>query len=196
MLIFAIGAPIFIEIKTGSMSGGFLGFFITVLFVLYMLFNTVSMSEDKYKGSALLCATPYTRNALVKAKYLFILVIFLCCYIIYTITAFLLPTHIMMLDIFALGISFLIVAVYLGIIIPLQYRFGYEKIRYISFFILFIPPFVFPGILKYLQSNNINLHLILPWPQVIQDFLPILLALVIGFVSMIISMCIYSKKDL
>ncbi len=196
MLVFAIGAPIYIEIQTGSLSGGFLGFVITVLFVLYMLFNTVSMSEDKYQGSALLSATPYTRSALVKAKYIFILLIFVGSYIIYSITSALVLAHLPMLNISTLGISLFLIALYFGIIIPLQYQFGYEKVRYISFFAIFITPFVFPGILKWLHSNNISLQMMLPIPQGIQDLLPFLLAVLIGFLSMAVSIRIYSKKDL
>lgn len=142
MLLFAAGAPLYLETQTHSISGGLLGFLITILFVQYMMFNTVSMAEDKFKGFALLSATPYTRSTLVKARYLYILVIFLGCYIIYTITAGFFPTILPMLSISAIGISLLILAIYFGIIVPLQYRFGYEKVRYISFFAIFITPFV------------------------------------------------------
>lgn len=196
MLVFAAGAPVYLETQTHSISGGLLGFIIAVLFALYMLFNTVSMSEDKYKGAALLSATPYTRKALVKAKYLFILIIFVSCYIIYTLTASLLPMYVTTLSLFALSISFLIVAGYFGIIVPLQYRFGYEKVRYISFFSIFITPFIFPGILKWYQANDIHFQITLPFPQLIQDLLPALLAVVMGLISMAVSVRIYSKKDL
>lgn len=196
MMFLAIGGPLFIEMKIGSVGGGFLGFLISVLFVEYMLFSTVSIKEDKYKGSALLCATPYTRSALVKAKYLFILVIFICCYIIYTITASLAPVHLEMLNVFTIGVSFLILTAYLGVVIPAQYQFGYEKIKYISFFIIFIVPFVFPGIVKWWHSNNNYHQITFPFPQIIQDLTPGILALVIGFISMLISINIYSKKEL
>lgn len=196
MILLAIGGPIFIEMKIGSMSGGFISFFIIVLFVEYMLFSTVSLAEDKYKGASLLCATPYTRNALVKARYLFVLLIFICCYIIYTMTAVLAPVHLEMLNISAFGVSFLFLTIYFGVVIPAQYRFGYEKIKYISFFIIFLSPFILPGIAEWWHSNNISLQITFPYPQIIQDLVPSAIALVIGFVSMLISINIYSRKDL
>lgn len=192
MFFFAIGAPIFIEIKTDFIGGGFMGFFLTALFTQYMLFNTVSIAEDKSKGSALLCTTPYTRNTLVQAKYLFILVIFIFNCVIYTITSFLAPVNMPMLNLSTVGISLLIIVIYFGIFIPLQYQFGYEKTKYIASFLIFISPFVFPYIVMFLQSKNINLDISLPFGSL---FL-YLIALIIGIVSMIISTQIYCQKDL
>jgi hypothetical protein len=196
MLAFAIGAPIYVETQTHTMSGGLLGFLVTVLLSEYMIFNSVSMAEDKYKGSALLSATPYTRKTLIKAKYLFILGIFVGCYILYTITAFLLPSYMVTLNLLSLGISFLIVAIYYGFIVPLQYRFGYEKVRYISFFAIFIVPFLFPYIWIWFQSRNIDWQTIFLFPSVIQELLLFLLALLIGLISMLVTIRIYSQKDL
>lgn len=187
--------PVFLSIKT-NFPIDFLGFCLTALFIVYALFNTVSMAEHKYKGSTLLCATPYTRSALVKAKYLFILAIFICCYIIYTVTALLVPIDMTLLNTSTLGISLLIAAVYFGIIIPIQYQFGYEKTKYISFFFIFITPFVFPYILKLIQTSNIIPEVTLPFPQIIQDLIPSILALASGLVSMYISIHIYSRKSL
>ncbi|WBW95782.1 ABC-2 transporter permease [Oceanirhabdus sp. W0125-5] len=194
--IFTVGIPLFITTKINFNTGGFLEFFITVIYIEYMLFNTVSMSEDKYKGSALLCTTPYTRNRLVKAKYLFILVIFLSIYIIYTITAILAPLSIANLSIVTVGRVLLITSIFWGILIPIQYQFGYEKTKYIGFCFIFISPFVVPYIITCLQSNNISLNLTLPFPQILQDLLPYLIALVFGYISMLISIHIYSKKNL
>lgn len=194
MFIFTVVAPIWLKISLGNV--GFVGFFIIVLLLEYMLFNSVTMLEDKYKGSALLCTTPYTRKALVKAKYIFILAIFICTYIIYTITAIVAPIGIDRLNIFTFGMSLLIITIYFGIIIPMQYKFGYEKIRYISFAIIFISPFAVPNIVKWLVSKNISFQIIIAFPQVIQNLLPYFLAVVIGIISMILSINIYSKKNL
>lgn len=196
LLIFAVIAPIFVTIKIPFSSGGFLGFFITVTFLEYLLFNTVSIAENKYKGSALLCTTTYSRNELVKAKYLFILVIFICNYFIYTITAFVIPIGIDKLNVFTLGISLLIITIYFGISIPVLYKFGYEKTKYISMTIIFITPFIFPIIAKWLYSKNINLQNIIPFPKAIQNLFIYFLVLVIGLISMTLSMHLYSKKDL
>lgn len=196
MLILAIGLPIFIQSKNFLNDGGFLSFFITVLFTQYILFNMVSMSETKYKGAALLCATPYTRNALVKAKYLFLLVIFVCCYVIYTTTAFLSPIDMEMLNIPIFGISLLITTIFFGIMLPLQYQFGYEKTQFIFRLFIITSPFVSPAIVEFLKSRGISFQSAPSFPPIIQALFPCFLALVIGFVSMIVSIHIYSKKDL
>lgn len=194
MLIAAFAIPIFITSKMGSISGGFLSFFITVLYIEYMLVSTVSLNEDKYKGAGLLSTTPYTRDTLVKAKYLFILMVFLFCYIIYTITGIF--TSIPMLNINTLGISLLLMTVFFGVIIPIQYQFGYEKTKYIGAVFIFISPFVFPKLIDFIKVNNISIQSIFPFSKLFLDLFIYFVALVIGYISMIISTYIYSKKNL
>ena len=196
MFIFAIGAPMFIQSRNTWNDGGFLSFFLTTFMAQYLLFNVVSMSEAKYKGSALLCATPYTRNTLVKAEYLFLLVIFVCCYIIYTMTAFLAPINMEMLNASVIGISLLITTIFFGIILPVQYQFGYERTNFIFRIIFMIPFFALPSIIHFFKSSNISFQGIPSFPPIIQALFPGFLALVIGFVSMIMSIHIYSKKNL
>lgn len=69
MLIFAVVGPIFINSKLVFDNGSFISFLITVLFVEFIVFNMVSMQEDKYRGAALLCTTPHTRNGVIKANF-------------------------------------------------------------------------------------------------------------------------------
>ena len=157
-------------------------------------FLPVSVAEEKYKGYTLLCATPYTRNTLVKAKYLFCFVIFIFTYIIYIITASVVPLGIDKVNVFTLGLSLLFITIIWGIIIPAQYQFGYEKTKYTSIIIIFISIFAVPNIVKRLNFENIRIHVSLP--GVIQNLLPYFLVLLIVFISMTVSLNIYSKKDL
>ena len=71
LLVAAILLPVFIQTKLVS-GGEFLSFSLSTLYIVFLLFSTVSMMEDKYKGAALLCTTPYTRNALVKLYWLWL----------------------------------------------------------------------------------------------------------------------------
>lgn len=193
---FAVGVPIFITMQLGPDIGKTFGFFITALFMLYILFNSVSMTEFKYKGSSLLCATPYTRSTMVKAKYMFMLINFLFVYIIYLITAYTTNIGLTALNVYDFGMSFLIITVFFGIVIPFQYKFGFQKTKYISYFIVFMTPFVVPSVIKWMRANNISLNLSLPFPAVIGRFIPCLLAILTGYISMLISADIYSKKNL
>ncbi|MRB24889.1 ABC-2 transporter permease, partial [Bacillus thuringiensis] len=83
----------------------------------------------------LLCATPYTRSAFVKAKYLFLLVVFLCASIIRMIISIIIPSGIENLSINALGITFLVVSILFGILLPFQFKFGFDKTKMISFIV-------------------------------------------------------------
>lgn len=197
MFAAAVALPVFIKIKTEvMMTGGFFAFFISTLYILFILFNSVSMLEFKYKASALLCATPYTRNALVVSKYLFLLVLFIGTFILYTATALLIPSRMDMLSLSDFGTSFFIVTIIFSILIPVQYYFGFDKARYVFFFSIFLVPFVSPVIIKYIQANDFGFQLTLPVPSVVQDLLPLVLALAIGAVSLIASIRIYEKKNL
>ncbi|MDQ0087666.1 hypothetical protein J2T12_001072 [Paenibacillus anaericanus] len=148
MFIFAIVGPIFISSELKFLNGSFISFLITVLFLEYIIFNSVSMAEDKYKGSALLCTTPYTRDAIVRAKYLFVLVIFIMSLITYTITASVTPLGLDRLNITNVGISLLTLSFFFGVLIPVQFKFGYEKTKMIFFFVVFLTPFIFPTIVQ------------------------------------------------
>jgi len=197
MFIAAIALPVFIKIKTASLGGGgFLAFFISTLFIQFIIFNSVSLLEYKFKGSALLCATPYGRNALVQSKYLFLLLLFAGCCILYTLTALLVPGQLDMLSISDFGNTFLIVSVVFSIMIPVQYRFGFEKSKYIFFFSIFITPFLAPVVMQYAQARNFSFPAAFPGPQIVQDLMPIGLALAAGVASMLVSMRIFGKQNL
>jgi ABC-2 type transport system permease protein len=197
MLVFAVIGPIFIYSRLGFDNGSFTSFLITVLFTEYVLFNMVSLQEDKYKGSALLCTTPHTRNGVIKAKYLFILVIFIGCFLLYNLsTAIAANTGLTRLNIFSTGTTLLVISVFFGILIPIQTKFGYEKTKYIFFIMIFLTPFILPAIIEWYQSTGINVNFNLPIPQSIRDWIPFVLAILIGLFSMIISIRFFSKKNL
>ncbi|WP_010274328.1 ABC-2 transporter permease [Paenibacillus senegalensis] len=195
LLIAAVVLPVFIQTKLTA-GGEFPAFFLSTLYVVFLLFNTVSMMEDKYRGAALLCATPYTRTALVAAKYLFIFSVFFGCFILYTLAVLLSPVTISMIDMYDFGRALLLFTVIFGVLIPVQYRFGYEKSRYIFFFLVFLTPFVLPGIMKALQHDNAGTMSPLPFSSPLLGLLFVLLAFVIGGISLSITIRIYSTRNL
>jgi len=197
MLIFAVIGPIFIYSKLGFDNGSFTSFLITVLFTEYILFNMVSMQEDKYRGSALLCTTPHTRNGVIKAKYLFILVIFIGCFLLFNLAVAIgFSTGLARLNIYSIGIALLIISVFFGILIPIQTKFGYEKTKYIFFILIFLTPFILPTIIEWYQSMNFNINFQLPLPQTVMVWVPFVISIFIILISMIISIQIFSKKNL
>ncbi|MFJ7929084.1 ABC-2 transporter permease [Peribacillus sp. NPDC096448] len=197
MLVFAVVGPIFIYSKLGFDNGSFTSFLITVLFTEYILFNMVSMQEDKYRGSALLCTTPHTRNGVIKAKYLFVLVIFIGCFLLFNLAAAIgSSTGLARLNINSIGIALLIISVFFGILIPIQTKFGYEKTKYIFFILIFLTPFILPTIIEWYQSMNFNINFHLPLPQTVMVWMPFVISIFIILISMIISIKIFSKKNL
>ncbi|MDA4080943.1 ABC-2 transporter permease [Bacillus cereus group sp. BCN115] len=196
LLVFAAIAPIYLSTQLHLNDGGLISFLLTVVFMEHILFGTISKFEDQYKGATLLCATPYTRSAFVKAKYLFLLVVFLCASIIRMITSIIIPSGIENLSINALGITFLVVSILFGILLPFQFKFGFDKTRMISFIVVFLTPFVAPTLIKEIQLSHLNFTLPLPFPSIIMAWMPCLISIVIGIISMIISLKIYAKKDL
>lgn len=197
MLVFAVIGPMFIYSKLGFDNGSFTSFLITVLFTEYILFNMVSMQEDKYRGSALLCTTPHTRNGVIKAKYLFVLVIFIGCFLLFNLAVAIgSSTGLARLNINSIGIALLIISVFFGILIPIQTKFGYEKTKYIFFILIFLTPFILPTIIEWYQSMNFNINFQLPLPQTVMVWVPFVISIFIILISMIISIQIFSKKNL
>lgn len=196
LLVFAAIAPIYPSTQLQLNDGGLIGFLLTVVFMEHILFGTISKFEDQYKGASLLCATPYTRSAFVKAKYLFLFVVFLCASIIRMITSIIMPSGIENLSINALGITFLVVSILFGILLPFQFKFGFDKARMISFIVVFLIPFVAPTLIKEIQLSHLNFTLSLPFPSIIMVWMPCLISIVISIISMIVSLKIYAKKDL
>lgn len=196
MVVFSIIAPMFITVKISFPGGGLLGFFITVLFTEYILLNTLSSLEDKYKGAVLLSATPYTRKTLIQARYLFSLIIFVGVYVIYTVTSFVSPVPLGQLNLFTAGLSFLFITAYCGVLLPVQYKYGYEKTKFISSLFVILTPFVGPFVIKWLQTNPVNLDVLPALPQPAGHALPVLMAILLGLISMTTSVKIYSQKNL
>lgn len=201
VFIFAIVGPFFIESKAGFVGGGFISFFITAFFIQYMLFSSISMAEYKYKGSIHLCVTPYTRKLIVKGTYLFILTGFILSTFIYIALASLTPINIPIINIsvdlpfpatWIVGTSFLVIAIYFSIIIPLQYKFGYEKTKYMLSSFIFVFPFILPRLVVAIEARNIKLVPNSPY----LNLLPYILAMLIGMTSILITEKVYSQKDL
>ncbi|XKK33977.1 ABC-2 transporter permease [Bacillus sp. A17A.1] len=176
--------------------GGLVSFLLTVILMEYILFGTVSKFEDQYKGATLLCATPYTRSAFVKAKYLFLFVIFICPSIIRVIISVIAPSGIENLSASALGITFLTLSILFGILLPVQFKFGYDKTKIISLLTAFLIPFVAPTLIRGLQLSQIDFKIIFPFSPTVLTWMPCFISIVIGLISMLLSLKIYAKKDL
>ncbi|MDF2922174.1 MAG: transporter permease [Paenibacillaceae bacterium] len=194
LLVFSVLAPLFISAKLPFESGGFLPLFTTVIFVEYLIYTSVAVIEEKTGGAVLLTAAPYTRAMLIKAKYLLIAAIFAAVLLIYGLMSVAAPTVLEPLGASACGWTLALVALGFGVLIPIQYRFGYERMKYIFMFPVFLTPFVAPALGRLLGPVGETIRSV--FPEMVLGVLPFVLALLAGYCSMSLSADIYSQKDL
>lgn len=112
--------------RTPEFTGVF-GFILSVIFGVFMLLQYVSLKEYQFpKATTLLCATPFSRKAIVSSKYIFCMAIYAICCIVFELETLFMP-GLGTSDIKLFAFMFLIVSVFIGIYLPIQYKFGYEK---------------------------------------------------------------------
>lgn len=193
MMIITIVIPIFIMWRVPEFLG-FSAFLISTIFVEFMLYQYVSMTELKYpKADALLCATPYPRRSIVVARYIFLLLIFAYCILAYSIISFILP-QIKFLSLSNILTVMLISTTLFGVYTPIQYKLGYEKTKYFFSIVIVATPFLMPTLTKLLISMDLN------WLSSTASFVWILvmiaMIILVLSVSVITSIKIYEKKEL
>ena len=86
MLAVCVIIPPFMMWRTDAAYVGAMSFVLSAIFSVFMLLQYVSSKENQYaKASTLLCATPYPRKLIVLSKYVFCLLIYgVCCLIFWT----------------------------------------------------------------------------------------------------------------
>lgn len=196
LVIFAIcvAFPIFINYNATSLMG-LTAFLITAIFAVYMALQSVALAETKYpKAEALLCASPYTRKYLVVARYLFFMCIFVITTAIYELVVAFLPDT-AMLSLIDIALTLLIGSVLLGIYLPLQYKIGYEKMKYVLMIVILLTPFLLPYLIEWLATSKLDLTFLNSIPTVLRIFLYTATAVGINVVSAVVSIQIYEAKE-
>lgn len=126
MLVVIALIPPVMRWRTPEFTGVF-GFILSVIFGIFILLQYVSLKEYQFpKAATLLCATPFSRKAIVSSKYIFCMAIYAICCIVFELETLFLP-GLGTSDIKLFAFMFLIVSVFIGIYLPIQYKFGYEK---------------------------------------------------------------------
>lgn len=192
LLVIAIIIPPFMLWRAPEFTGA-LGFMLAVIFVVFMLLQYVSLMEYQFpKASAFLCAMPLPRSMMVLSKYLFCLVVYGGCCLIFVIET-LFISGMGSLDIQLLALTFFTVAAFIGVYLPVQYKLGYARTRFVFMAVIVASPFILPLLMK-----NGGLHL-----GFLNGVSPLLLyggiilaGVLILLVSALLSMAIYAKADL
>ena len=197
MLLFSCIA---IPVLSGRMDAGGIGdglIFFMVLFVLVMLLpNTVSMAETAdERVTAYLCATPYSRKQMVLSKYIFDICIVVVYFFIYTLESMVFQ------DVGRVGgltasVLIAVIFLYRGAYIPLEYKVGYEKAKYIGMASIMLLPFLLPTLLNNIDIEKLDFSVItaLPvWLKYVMVYGGILLWLTVSYM---LSERIFEKKEL
>ncbi|MCB2343040.1 ABC-2 transporter permease [Clostridium estertheticum] len=193
MILIPIAIPILMMIQSSQLLG-LSSFVMSVIFTVFMLYQYVLMAEMKYpKAEALLCATPYSRSTLVKARYVFLLLLFAYCCVAYNVLA-LLFAKIEYLTPSAYLIAMLISVILFGIYTPIQYKLGFEKTKYFFVLVIMGAPFLMVLLIK--ANIKLNFTGLSAMTILVQYLISIVAIITIIFISMNISIKIYSKKEL
>ncbi|OQB20350.1 MAG: hypothetical protein BWY11_02490 [Firmicutes bacterium ADurb.Bin182] len=157
----------------------------------YLLLSTIHQMDDRCKGSALLGTLPYSRKQIVFARYCTSMVLFAACIAFYTVIMLIasqFSNSFKEIGIFTVEgtlLAFAVSCLFSAIFIPLNYRLGSEKARYINM-IGFIGLFVLNmSSSEIFGSAGVDINV-----YVLASVAAAILA-----VSYFVSVVIYSKKD-
>ena len=172
---------------------GVLGFMLSAIFCVFMLLQYVSLKECQFpKAATLLCAAPYSRRMMVLSKYFFCMTTYAVCCVIYGIETFIVP-GLGACDIKLFVLMFFVTSVFIGVYLPVQYKFGYEKTKLAFFVVIMASPFILPLLMTMENVNLDFLSLLSPIPAYGGIAL---LSLGILAVSAFLSMRFYCSADL
>lgn len=173
---------------------GIMCFVLITIISVFMLLQYVFLKETQCpKASALLCALPYPRKDIALSKYIFCLIIYLVCCMIFGIESLVFPQ---------LGtwgftmpvVLFLVISFLLSIYLPVQYKLGYEKTKFLFVIIIMTFSFGLPQFIK--VEDNLDFSFLDMLNPAILLGGAILFSIIILVVSAMISIRIYKKADL
>ena len=193
MIAVCVVFPLFLIWRSPEYAG-ILGFVLITIFSIFMLLQYVSLKETQYpKASTLLCALPFSRKDIVLSKYIFCILIYFACSLIFGLETLLFP-QLRNVGYELPALSFLVISVVLGIYLPVQYKLGYEKTKMFFVVLIMASPFLFAKSLE-IETNFIA--------EVLSERNPIallaaclIISMVILIISSVISTGIYKKADL
>jgi ABC-type transport system involved in multi-copper enzyme maturation permease subunit len=170
-------------------------FMLCLTICVYSIVSTNLVLDERYKIDQLMTTLPLRRRDLVLAKYMLLFVLFMICAALYAVLALgaraagygripLLTLSDAMLGLFA-------ASVYLGISLPLSYRFGAQSTRYVSLVLFFVAFFLSSQVPKGAEAmagagfSGGTMSMIL-----------LAAALIINAASFLISNALFARKDL
>jgi ABC-type transport system involved in multi-copper enzyme maturation permease subunit len=196
VILISLGIPIYVTdalSHTGMNNGvDFLSLFLSSFYCFFMSVGKLGMIEYKYKGTAYLTLTPVTRRDVVMSKYVFIIIIFLISVLGYEMAYLFIPSM-QPLSYSSVILVWTANILFLGIYIPLEFKVGYDNVKYYLTAIIVLSPFLI-GIIGRYKGLSIFSNFI----QAGSNLLPFILmfSLILMGVSYFVSVRVFEKKDL
>lgn len=163
-------------------------------FIDYLERFELNPKEHQYpKAATLLCATPYPRRLIVLSKYLFCLVIYAVCCLIFGIDTLLFP-KLGTFDIRMAVIIFFTVTVFLSVYFPALYKLGYEKTKFFFVLVIMASPILFAALFK--PENKMKFDFLNTVSTTMLIIFGIVISLIIFSISAILSIKFFEKSDL
>lgn len=192
MLLFIFLIPPFMRWRTPEFTG-VLGFVLSVIFAVFMLLQYVALKEyQSPKAATLLCATPFTRKAMVLSKYIFCMAIYVICCIAFGIETLIIP-GLGTADITMFALMFLVTALFIGLYLPVQYKLGYEKTKFAFVVVIMASPIILPVLMR---MENLDLAFLSALSPYLICGGIVLIGFVVLAISAALSVKIYDKADL
>lgn len=190
-----IALPFFISSEIPQLSG-FATFVMTLVFALYMPLASLSMADMKYpKAAASVCATPYSRKLIVLSRYLFFILWFVVALFCYSLLSIIVP-QITILTLKEILYSLVLVSVALGVYLSLDYKLGYEKMKYLIMAFVLGTPALLPRIAMICAKHNYHFDLISFIPEPANYCVLLAMVVLASLVSLHFSIKIYKTKEL
>lgn len=196
VIIISLGIPIYLSYSFGQMGMNkgkdFLSLFLSSFYCIFLSFSKLGIIEHKYRGTAYLTLTPVTRRDIVLSKYVFSIFVFLISVVGYVIAYLITPfmqslsyTSVIMVS----AADILLLSIY----IPLEFKVGYENVKYYFTAIIVFSPFLIGIIGKYKGVSIFQVFV-----EAGSNLLPYILifSFVLIMVSYYFSIRIFEKKDL
>jgi ABC-2 type transport system permease protein len=194
MLIGILGFIVYMFIVATTGPGPFM---ICIVFCFYTISSTNLILDERYKIELLLSTLPIKRRDIVLSKFLMIIVIFVGCFVLYSLLAFVSRTlgydKVPPLNRLSASIGLMTISLFNGVTLPLAYKFGAQATRYVSF-ILFFGVFFLSGFIGKLDLSAVG-GFLQNLSELQLSLLIVVLAVIINVVSYMFSESIYAKKD-
>lgn len=173
--------------------GGAMGFILTVIFAVFMLLQYVSLKEYQCpKASVLLCAAPFPRALLVLSKYIFCMLVYAACCLIFGLETIIAP-QLGSLRPDVLALMFFVTALVVGLYLPVQYKLGYEKTKFVFVVVIMASPVITAALFN---LENTNFDPLLTAPPILVYGGIVLAGLAVLAISACLSVRFYGRADL